>query len=252
MSTNINKSGFTLVEILIVTPLVVLLVAGLIAAMVNITGKSLAIREKGAMIADIQSSLDTMEFDMDKAVDIPYELSAAFVHWPQAVDNSSDAITANSSGGPLIIKSASTTKNPLRDDRALAYENDSSSGGCSEPLTDNPYVPVYYVYFVRNGSLWRRVIKEDGANPCTPTWQRSSCHEDYLGETHCQALDSFLLENVKTFSIDFYRDGATTPVTSWTGSNPPVVADITLETEKEVAGDTVQVSSTIRLTSVNF
>ena len=59
--TKTAPSGFTLVEIIIIAPIVILFIGAFIALVVNLTGESLRLREKNAAAYEVQEALNDIE-----------------------------------------------------------------------------------------------------------------------------------------------------------------------------------------------
>ena len=65
--THQKSRGFTLVEMLVVAPIVILFIGGMIYLLVNITGETLASRSEDALSFDLQQALNRVEDDVRRS-----------------------------------------------------------------------------------------------------------------------------------------------------------------------------------------
>ncbi len=183
-----TSAGFTLIEMLIVAPIVVLVIGGFIGLMVALTGNVLGGSSRNKLIDETESSLSSIKQDTRLAVQFPQTgLTPAS---PQGY-NSSTTPWSTTTHHAIIMRQVATTKNPLDPSRDIVYKKDTS-GNCS---TD-PYlfdVVYYFTQPVANGPyhLWRRVVFDSASSPCTGVtpWQRSSCAPGHATVAICQTDD---------------------------------------------------------------
>ena len=95
-----NNGGFTLVEVVIVAPLVLLIVGALVAMVVALTGASLRTTARGQLQNDVLAALDQIEQDI--------KLSTVIV---------------DTSANQLQLRNLATDRNPLDTDRRLILAN---------------------------------------------------------------------------------------------------------------------------------
>lgn len=227
---HVNTNGFTLVEMLIVSPLVILLIGSFVYAIVAFTGQGMAERGKALLLNDVHAALDEIEGDV--------VLSGAFlatnnqtVGSPQGVNNNAQPFLSNSvNNDTLILNSFVTTESPTSPARSLVYLLDAPYACNSPNVNQNQAMTMNIVYFIKNNSLWRRTMmvpnyatKANKAGcPTQNIFQRSSCSPGVTG-TLCETQDDQLLDGVPDggFSLTYYPSAsALSPVTGATSSDP--------------------------------
>ena len=264
-----NKSaGFTLIEMLVVAPIVILLIGTIIYAIVQLTGDALSERASAELINDVHSSLDRIESDT--------KVSGAFLATnnmpltsPQGSDDSTANFTSVTAGDDaLILNTFVTDANPNDPNRSLVYLANMPNSCASANLEQNQVMTMNTVYFTKvNASdvneLWRRTLAVSGytSRDCsgvTP-WQRPSCTPGLSG-TMCQAQDELLLSGVRESSIDSFNAASdTSPSANAQNSNTTTrqtamdltdTIQVTLKAESTSAGRDIAQQGTIRVTRV--
>ncbi len=232
--TRNKQSAFTLVEVLVIAPMLILLVGAMLTTIATFTGESLRSARKNELIYQVQDTLATIEANSAYSIsDISISVSTGTVTAPQGVNNGTGGFVTNQNApySIFVLKTPSTNLSTYTYGRSIIYGTSSASPNCT--TTTTPY-PVYYVYFVTNGTLYERTILGDSAvnTVCggnTP-YQRNSCAS---GQTaaRCVKEDEVLATNVKTFEVDYILNGV----------------QITLELEENVAGEPQSYKSKIFL-----
>lgn len=203
-----NNKGFTIVEVMIVMPIIILVIGGLISAIIVMTGDVLANKEASYLQYSIQDALDRIEYDT--------KISAGFlatnnitIYDRQGYENNNSSPfenADNSNSGPnstsLILNYYATTNNPADSTRNLVYSKGINN--CGDLKQQDPPVMLNIVYFVKNNTLWRRVIAPENylTISCETPWQQPSCYE--VG-SFCKAKDIKLVEGITEFSISYYK-----------------------------------------------
>lgn len=226
---NHTEKGFTLVEMLVIAPLIIVIIAGLISAMILITGNILESQEESRLAYNVQSALTRIEADIHSSASFPSTTGS--VTSPQGSAEDTSAWTSNSSG-PLVLSVNGTTENPLVSNgtNSLSYISLSPNlCGTASAVYNTPYT-LYVVYFIRNGSLWKRTILPDvyilgtdlgqpsTSNLCQVPWQKNSCTSGTTGG-NCATADDLVLENAQTMTVTpimngGVQDGATITLTA--------------------------------------
>lgn len=249
-----TRTGFTLVEMLVVAPIIILAIGAFIAVVVNLTGEVMSSRGANTLTYNVQDALNRIEDDV--------KLSAGFLatNMPLTSANPQGRGDVNSTanftltdgvyGQALILNAYATTGNPVSLSSGLIYLADQpSSCATYAEYSKNRPMTINVVYFVdADGTLWRRVIMPaDYANPSTycgsqAPWQQPSCIENVSRSAFCKTNDEKLLENVGSsgLSIQYY--------TSATSSSPLTITSGTTTTDLQPAttiGVTITASDTI-------
>lgn len=250
---SINKSaGFTLIEMLVVAPLVLLLIGAIIAYITVLTGQSLQVREKNVLAYNIQDSLDWIEGDGVKAT--KFLSTTGTLTSPQGKNDNTDAFTSTDS---LVLASLATDKNPADPARQLVYYANQPSP-CGPSQINNQLFVTDVVYFVKGGSLWRRTIvppnnlnsPADGSTVCIAPWQQNSCTPGYTAAL-CKAEDSELMQHVSSLTVKYYANPSSTTELGSANAGSAMTIDITLAAQENVAGKSISRTGSLRITHLN-
>lgn len=239
-SVRTHEAGLTLIEMLVVAPLVILLIGVSLGYISSLTGQGLQTRQKNLLAYNTQASLDDIEVNANQATS--FLSNTTGVVSPQGRNNSSTQFISNSGGanGTLIMKSAATTKSPYDPTRALIYTGSGSS--CNE---SNAILTYTTVYFIASGQLFKRTILPNTA-ACAPPYQQNSCASTSMSSSICKVEDEKLADNVSDFSISYlYDDSAATPESADTVS-------VSLTLSKPTAGQTITYTGTVRTITSNL
>lgn len=250
--------GFTIIEVLIIAPIALLVIAGLVSAMVAMIGDALVTNARSVVIYNTQDALGRIE--QDARISINFMNTLTNLKSPQGKDNGTSSFQSTS--GDLILTQQATTSSPYEQTRKLVYyKNQPNDCGTNENA--NRVLLSRSVYFLRNGSLWRRVVVNDANRDATPDgntvcdtpYQRNSCApldspaptlNGTVGST-CQTYDERLVDNVSSFSTTYYTaTGATT-----TDPTQALSIKVDLSISQTVAGQTITQSGSIRVVRSN-
>ncbi len=245
-----DTHGFTLVEVLVISPIVILFIGAFIALIVTLTGESIQIREKNASAYDMQSTFDEIESNVLRTTG--FVADTGLIATPQGRNNATAAFT-NTADDTLILKSAATTGSPLDANRSLIY---TGTGACDSRNPTYEYLSVYFLALdpdtttnTTDQALYRRTILPQVA-ACASAWQRGSCAESVVSSNTsvCKTSDEKLLGSVASFNVDYFS--GTTPVTNANAATANSIS-ITINSSKQVSGSPVSYTSSITVTSQN-
>ncbi len=246
-----GAAGFTLVEVLVVAPIIVLFIGAFIGLVISLTGDSLQNRTTNEVTYQVRSALDAIEAENSRTSDA-YLVSTGSLTSPQGSDGATGAFTVTNNDTSatdtdvLILKAPATTQDPVNPNRNLIRYNTPNACN-STNVTQNAYYPVTTVYFVSSGTLLQRTILPSSGTPCSTPYQKSSCQT--AGSGVCAVADTKLAENVTTFSVQ-YLDAAGAAVSS---ANPAMATSlkVTLKVNRSVAGRTISYSGNLQTTALN-
>lgn len=268
MPSNKSRPGFTLVEMLVISPIVLLTIASFIGVLIYLTGETMIARTSNTLAYKVQDSLTTIEQDV--------ALSGAFlatnsvaIASPQGYNNATQSFqNASTTTGSMLIINAIATQSqhytpqhrliPLRD---MPYP-------CSNPAVNGNQVMTYnIVYFVKNNSLWRRTLMPSNYETigCNTPWQRPSCEPGQTGGM-CRIEDMKLLDGVTSadFTVQYFSSAqSTSPMTDATDTGAAAssrqdilsnanTALITLKATQSVAGKEADYTGTLRVTRIGL
>lgn len=258
-----KRAGFTLVEMLVIAPLVLLVIAALISAMIAMIGDTLVASSRADTAYSMQDTLSQIE--QDSRVATNFMSSFSYLKSPQGRDGSTGSFSF-SSYKDLILTQQATTASPYNDTRDLVYYANQPTA-CNADLSlmsGNRSLNLRVVYFLLTNSdgtktLWRRTILNDwnknatadGSTVCNNPWQRSSCPvgstvSSAAGAT-CQAIDQRMLDNVTSFIPTFYTSSGSTTTNPASASSVSVAITVA----QKVSGNTVSQTSAVRATRRN-
>lgn len=249
---NSASAGFTLIEMLIIAPIIIIFIGVMIVMISSVTGDSLQAREKNAMAYNVQNALDLIETSGSRSA--TYPASTGTLTSPQGSNGSTAAFTvanndsSSTDNDVLIIKTPATTTNPINSNKGLIYYN-SPNSCASANVSENNYYPVTTVYFVSGGSLWQRTILPATGTPCSTPWQRASCAESQPLTGTCKAHDERLVTDVNSFSVQYLKANGT-PETA-ANANKAKSVNVTISTGKLVAGKTIAYTGSTRSVALN-
>ncbi|MBC7512472.1 type II secretion system protein [Candidatus Saccharibacteria bacterium] len=251
-----KSSGFTLVEVLVIAPIVILFIGSFVGLLVGLTGESLVVRERNAAIYNTQAALDDIELNVNKTTGFLTNTTGIAISSPQGKNNSATAWTnTNGVGQPetLIIKSVATTKNSNDPSRSIIY---TGTGTCDSKKPLFEYLTIYFVALdpdtlndTTDKALYKRTIIPQYSACDTPA-QKGSCYDSLVASnpTICKVSDDKLVSNVANFDISYFVDNTTAADTA---ANTATDAAVTLSLSKQVAGNAVAYSGIARSKSQN-
>lgn len=287
--TSIRQSqGFTLVEMLVVAPIVILAIGSFIAAIVGLTGEVLSSRGSNALAYDVQNALNQIEDDVKLSVGFLAVNDKDVAATSSGVNNSTTPYTnlgTTPNSQSLILNGIVTINNPAAANVTALYLNNKPENCANlSPIDYTKNTPmtmniVYYTQQESNGeiSLWRRVVMQSNyaqsATYCgsTGSWQKPTCNpfKDGSGSvpplvSHCKAKDSLLLTGLDPgggFLTEYF--------TSTTGTTPAAGAfdsdeatrkaalasastvNITIKAKRSIAGRDIARTGSLRTTRLD-
>jgi hypothetical protein len=264
-----RRYGFTVIELLVIAPVVILTIGTFVTVIVGLTGDVLASRGATTAAYNIQDSLNRIDQDV--------KLSSSFLATnnvtltsPQGYDNSTASFkNANTTTGTMLILNAyATTGNPLIAGSGLVYNNTPNSCGSSAMAQNSPQT-LNIIYFVKSGTLWRRVVTSsnylDTTNTwCSIPWQQPSCTPGYI-LAFCKTQDIQLATGLGTtgFSVQYFNSGNTaaenTAASDVSASDTSrgsalqtaTTISVALNSSQTIAGRPVSQSGTLRSTRLD-
>jgi hypothetical protein len=245
--------GFTLVEVLVISPIVILFIGTFIALIVNLTGESLQLRTKNVAAYDVQTALDDIESSVNQATNFLVNTTGV-TYSPQGKDNGTAAFTNELAGSAdtLIIRSAATTAGPFSASREVIFTGTGAS--CNTKNAVYTYISVFFLYDESNGtkSLYKRTILPQ-IPACAPAWQRSSCNAAVMASNTaiCKAQDEKLLDNVSDLEVEYYENASATDPLADNQAATSTSVSVKITTATQAAGKSIDYESSTRATSAN-
>ena len=257
--------GFTLVELQLSIAVVAIILAGLIP-IVYATVDSASLDSLRVKLVD-QNQLALTQFERDVRYSTAFDTTVTTPFSdPNAPSGGWKIDGTSASQRVLILESPATAKNPYSFNRSPVY-TDSASYNCSTtPLTGtlylNPPLTFTTVYFVQNGTLYKRILTDTTTPTCgsySTQYQKQSCPTGSGGT--CAAKDEVAATGVTKFAIDYWTqtdDPSPTfnlmDVYGVSAADTPDEADmlsITLESSAARGSTTISVPLSINVSRIN-
>lgn len=282
-----KQAGYTLVELLVAILLVGVVLSVFISAQLSMANTATRQRAQLSMISESQTALSIIERDVRLALAFETTLPAPFSD-TYGPTNTNEGWTGSwtykgnipsDPGSPqkaLILRQNSSVLHPFALNRTPVYIQGfvtnpyaateptyNCTTGVSGALTINYKLPYIQLYFVRNNTLYRRIITDTATALCNgPQYQKTSCpREDTTPATSCKAKDEAIAQNVKAFSVTYYEQLDTpTPtfidLNAYNSSDPAIFKEVTnvlvsITLEERPAGKPETVTQTIRVSRIN-
>lgn len=246
--------GFTLIEILIIAPIVILVISGFVGLMIMMVGDVLVTRDQNSMSYETQDALDLIE--QDTHLSTQFLATTGNLPSPQGSDSNFAGTTPfTNTSSTLIFGGLTTNKNPADSTRELIYYN-GQPNDCGAQRAYNRVLQAKIIYFLKDGSLWRRAILPDfntniDNTLCANPWQRNTCSPGYSTSTRCQTNDSRLMDHVETFNVKYFNSPSSITDIPSTQALSATTIEVTLQGKKTTAGRDISNSGSLRATKLN-
>lgn len=217
-NNKIKRRGFTLVEMVIVAPIVIIVIGTFILAIINMVGAVMASRGSNTLAYNIQQALSQIDQDVTASSGF-LAVNNVTIRSPQGYNNDTtnfkNADATN--GAMLILNTYTTTSNPISATRSYVYAIGQPYACNSTLVNQNTKITVNIIYFVKtvNGvsSLWRRTVapSDYASAKCGVPWQQPSC-SPIITDAFCTTKDQELVDGVQPggFNVSYFVSGPTT------------------------------------------
>lgn len=241
---NHGQKGFTLVEMLVVAPIVILTIGAFLTVIISMTGEVLASRASNSLSYNVQDGLNRIEQDVKMsngflatnniplAADTTYTNTGINTNEKEGYNDDTTAFTnvngaAGVSGTSLILNMVATTTNPISTSSSYVYLKNKPNA-CANAAGFNAPFSYNVVYFTKTVSgittLYRRTIMPNSYSDTTNTvcntpWQQPSCSPTYMdgqsGSVFCKTKDVVLVSGTSvTLALQYFNGESTTAVNS--------------------------------------
>lgn len=267
---NIKKAGFTLVEMLVVAPIVILAIGAFITLIVNMTGEVISSRASNMLAYDIQDAINRIDEDIRLSTSFLAENNIDLQNGQGIDDGTADFQNVSEENGVvLILNTYVTNGNPTSEDTGLVYLANQPSSCASPDVHQNTPLTMNVVYFIKDSTLWRRSIMpanyDDGSSAvCGTPWQQPSCSPGYDGSSmpFCKTNDIKLVEgvNVNSFSVQYFNSASASNANTVASDEeastqvranallPSTTVNVSILASQKVAGRDVERNASIRST----
>lgn len=200
---NNDETGFTLVELLVMAPIMIVTIVLLMSYMFNQFGQ---LTQQGAQVnlqVDAQAITFSMQDDIFFASNFAKNINAGLSDTYQP----SGGWSYNTTPQTLIISTLALTQSHRSADREPVYIN---TEGCDEAnLINNSELYNNIIYFVSGTKLYKRILSAPtGVATCGTSHQKQSCPEANA-TTGCPR-DRLLTDKLNSFTITYLDTNNTT------------------------------------------
>ncbi len=243
-----RQRGFTLVELLVVVPGVLIIVAVMVAFLFSLYSNLLTKNGQLELEVNAQSALFAIRDDPFFAIRF-------------AGSNQDDTTDSHAPGGSwnaiddnaFIVYEAAFDANRQSSTRQLSYKKDEPNACNSPDISQNQFSVNSLIYFIQNGTLYRRILIPDQSLNCLTTYRLQSCPS--ASATPSCPADTIVAENVKSFAINYFDRAGVALSNASLQSNPDLFiqaqrADIVLELEKLVNAQPIGATAKISIKKV--
>jgi len=256
-----KSTGFTLVEVLIIAPIVILAIGAFVAIMVSVVGEVLVTRNATSQTNDIHSALDQIEQDVKLSLEFP--VTTGSLPSPQGRNNNFTGTSAFTSAdsNTLVLQTAATNS-----DGIMYYANQPNP--CPEvDIYDYPDVvynrvfTISNMYFIKDNALWKRtyvptynltVASPNQSTLCSESSprQRNTCSPGYTA-SRCQTQDTKLIENVTALSTAFFATGDSTTNVGAGNSATATTVEVSITASTKSAGEPIATTMKRRMSKLD-
>jgi Tfp pilus assembly protein PilE len=262
------QSGFTLIEMMVIAPIVILAIGAFLTVIISMTGEVLASRSSNTLAYNVQDAINRIDQDVKLSTGFLAENSITLTAGEaQGYNNDATNFTnvGGASGTSLILNMLVTDGNPLSSTSSIVYLADKPNACSSSQLKDNTPMTANVVYFVKDNTLWRRTIMPSNyattSVRCSTPWQQPSCAVGYTAP-FCKTNDIKLVEGVSSgsFFLEYLGSAsATTANTVASDAGATVAArnvalhsvptvSVSIVASTTTAGRTIERSASLRST----
>lgn len=240
MIRKLGNKGFTLIEILIMSPIVMLTIVIIISFLFNQYGQLIQQGSQLNLNVDAQNITFSMQDDLFFANAYESTINSNLVDSNQPTGGWQATTTPQT----LIVSVPAETANRRSATRQPVYIN---TLGCDPTvLKDNSPLYNNVIYFVSGTNLYKRYLTAPSTlNTCGTSFQKQTCPSNKVTSS-CPA-DRLLTDKLQSFTVTYYDTSNT--VTTTPDLAEKVKIDVTLK-DKAFAED-ITSSSTITLRKIN-
>ncbi len=251
--TSTNKQrGFTLVEVAIVAPIMILVAISIVAILITLVSSTVRPNAQSLIMQQEEKALESIESDINNSyVYINSTSSSGFLSsLPSSFTDSAASDYSSPPSGTMVV--GLQTFNQIIDStdssrtKVLPAFKDAASCSNTTDLSPNNIAPVVVIYYVKDNTLYRRTLV-DTTNPstCGAKLAKQSCLSS------CAAEDTALVrvDSLTAFSIVYYT-GITNDIVT---TDPTLAksAKITITAALNAGGDSVEYTSSLRAARLN-
>ncbi|MFY9228013.1 MAG: fibronectin type III domain-containing protein [Candidatus Microsaccharimonas sp.] len=274
-----REKGFTLIEMLVIAPIVILAIGAFITVIISMTGEVLASRASNNLTYNVQDAINRIEQDTKLSIAFLAQNNVSLASGSnQGFDNNDTSNFVNvggTTGSVLILNMLVTNGSPLSSSSGIVYLANQPNACASSQVQDNTPMTMNVIYFVKTdpatnlSTLWRRTMMPANYNTpaarCSTPFQQPSCAPGVTSSL-CATNDVKLVEGVPAggFFVQYFTAansdipdavssdaGATVADRNAALRTTPTIA-VSIAASQSVAGKTIERSATLRATRLDI
>lgn len=217
MNKQTRQSGFTILELLVVVPTFLLVIAALIGFLVDLYGQLLVKDSQVTMSLQSQDALNSIQDDMFFARNFAERPNTSMVDAQGPGGTAQGWYFKTTPNATLVVYQVALDRSYQDPNRQPVYQRASVSGNSCDPddIELNPPVLTNLIYYIdAQNRLRRRTLVPDPVHPrCSEPHLKQSCPSDMTRQqvnadsstsvVPCSS-DSVLAEGVTAFTIEYY------------------------------------------------
>lgn len=261
LKTSNNKHrGFTVVELMITMIIMAILTAGFFAVFLQMYRDATRSSQQGLMNFNSQIAMNIIETDIRYSMAFDSTLGSQFTDPYGPSGNVAAPGTWMFAGTDSNHRVLMLEKIAVNSDKTQPVYR-STKYNCSTQLAYNPPLVYTLIYFVHDGTLYRRTLTDTASGTCNgPQYNKQSCPFSPTStwpQSICQANDEAIVSDVAAFSVNYYTtsDGTASldiyPDDTDKKLATARTAEVTLTLSNGGSNFPVTTTSTLRATRVN-
>lgn len=266
--SNNHERGFTLVEVAVVVPMIIIIVIGILAMLILLVSNNVIQGSRSNLVNNTRAALANIEKDVDNSSTfLPSVLShtnfkdnnePGLSKTYKAYGTLKNNPTPSNNLNTLFIQSYNQIVDPNDSSNTKiipAFKGTPPCSGSATAQTTN-IVPIAILYFINDGTLYRRTII-DQTNPtaCGTLLVKQACPAGISGGTPaCVVQDTALLTNVSRFTVAYYLNASDpTAMAAYDPTPSPTIDQakaifVTITSSTSANGTDISHSSFLRMT----
>ena len=212
------STAFTLVEVAIVIPMVLVVIGAFILTLVNFTANAVNSRQDNSVAVEAQGILNRMANDIADSTGFLVQ-NDFNVQSPQGSNNGTTKFTTTKNS-VLVLQMPFTKSNPRTNTASVdnfVYKPNSPLACTNPDAITNSLATYNVVYFTSVGRLERRTVVplnySTSANACSTPWQKPTCAAGQSGTYCAGGVDERLSQdaNIGNLTMTFYEKDLPAP-----------------------------------------
>lgn len=250
-----KQKGFTLVELMVISPIIIIALVGTIALLVNLISESVISTEKNTMTSEIQNGLDDIESSLSSASHFLNATGSSDNLRDDQQDSSYREGPASASGNNIFnsMYINGLTHDQIKFNGIITPGYRDNPGGCgSSEMSSNEIAKTNTIYFAQvssstSTSLKKRILTEENRSLCGDTIFPESC-EALNSPSGCTNDDVLIKNGLVLFEVKYCIENNCSVSNSKSDADG---ASVRIVLKRSIAGKSVVNEGTRRFSLLN-